>query len=152
MRIFRRVDFSLLQLSNCGEPVSTEAWISCALLTEIEHSQSTSGFEVLCIQRCLSVHRYYMIISHGYYCHCPVSLQQSVQSPLTSLINKAFLPTEMPLAGCFFLSSAILCKLSRRLCVKIPGVQQFLRNSNQPVWHQQPNHSQSHLDQISSPS
>ncbi len=39
----------------------------------------------------------------------------------------------------------------RWLCVKIPVDQQFLKYSDQPVWHQQPFHVQSHLNTLSSP-
>ena len=44
------------------------------------------------------------VITSGYlrYCHLPVSFDQP-GPPLTSLINKAFLPpAELPLAGYFF--------------------------------------------------
>ena len=45
----------------------------------------------------------------------------------------------------FSLFQTILCKPYRWLCVKIPVDQQFLEYSEQPVWHQQPCHVQSHL-------
>ena len=38
------------------------------------------------------------------YCHLPVSFDQSGPSPLTSLINNAFLPAELLLTGCVFFS------------------------------------------------
>ncbi|KAJ8388227.1 hypothetical protein AAFF_G00135980 [Aldrovandia affinis] len=52
-------------------------------------------------------------LCHGYlsYCRLPVSLNQSGHSPLTSLINKVFSPTELPLTGCFLFFCTILCKL-----------------------------------------
>ena len=37
-----------------------------------------------------------------HYCHLLVNFNQSGPSPLTSLIDKAFLPTELLLIGCFF--------------------------------------------------
>ena len=43
------------------------------------------------------------VVMRGYlrYCHLPVSFDQSGPSPLTSLINNAFLPAELLLTGCF---------------------------------------------------
>ena len=43
------------------------------------------------------------VVNRGYlsYCHLTVNLNQSSHSPLTSLINNAFFPTELPLTGCF---------------------------------------------------
>ena len=78
------------------------------------------------------------VVMCGYlhYCHVPGSFDQSGSSPLTSLIHKAFLPTELLPTECFCVFCTILCKLSRLFCVKIPG-DTFLRYSNHPVWHQQ---------------
>ena len=77
------------------------------------------------------------VVMCGYLCcrHPPVSFDQAGPSPRTSLINKAFLPTELLDVCCFFCN--ILCKLQRPLCAKIPGAQQFLRYSNHPVLHRQ---------------
>ncbi len=52
----------------------------------------------------------------------------------------------------FSLSWTIPCEPQRWLCVKIPIDQQFLKYSDQPVWHQQPCHVQSHLNPLSSAS
>ncbi len=50
----------------------------------------------------------------------------------------------------FSLFRTILCKPLRWLCMKIPVDQQFFKYSDQPVWHQQPYHVQSHLNPLSS--
>ena len=86
-------------------------------------------FDELCVQRCSSAYQCCYLC----YCHLPVSFDRSGPSPLTSLINNTFLPTELR----FFVFLTIL---SRLLCVEIPGDQQFLRYSNHPVWHQQSFH------------
>ncbi len=51
----------------------------------------------------------------------------------------------------FSLFRTSLCKPQRWLWMKIPVDQQFLKYSDQPVWHQQPLHVQSHLKPLSSP-
>ena len=58
------------------------------------------------------------VVMHGYlcYCHLPASFDQSYPSPVTSLINNAFLPTELLLTGCFF-SPAQFSANSRDICV-----------------------------------
>ena len=59
------------------------------------------------------LHTTVVMCGYLHYCHLPVSFDQSGPSPLTSLINKAFLPTELLLTGCFFclFFRTILCKL-----------------------------------------
>lgn len=53
-------------------------------------------------------------------------LNQSDHYSLTSLINKTFLPVELPFSSIhIFPFHAILCKLQKLLCMKIPGYQWF---------------------------
>ena len=49
------------------------------------------------------------------HCHLPVSFNQSGHSPLTSLINKLFLPAELLLTGCFWFFAPFSAK-SRDHC------------------------------------
>ena len=53
------------------------------------------------------------VVMCGYlhYCHLPVSFDQPGPSVLTTLINNAFLPTELLLTGCLFVFHTILSKL-----------------------------------------
>jgi len=69
-------------------------------------SPSASGFDVLCVQR------YCMIWYSGYLSYCCLSIisNQSVHSPLTSDINKAFSSTQLQLTGYFLFFGTILCK------------------------------------------
>ncbi len=78
-------------------------------------SPSASKFYVLCVQGCSSAN----LDSNEWL----FELLQSGRSPLTSSINKAFLPKEL-LTG-YFLFSPLLC-------VKIPVDQQFLKYSDPP--------------------
>jgi len=77
-----------------------------------------------------------------------ISLNQSAHSPLTSSINKAFLPTGLPHTGCFFPFSHHSLKW---LSVKIPVTEQIVKYSDWPVWHQQPCHDQNCLNHPSFP-
>ena len=67
------------------------------------------------------------VVTCGYlrYCHLPVSFDQSGPSPLTSLINNTFLPTELLLTGCFLFFApfsancleTVVCENPRRSAV-----------------------------------
>ncbi len=63
-------------------------------------SPSASGFEVLCVQRCI-LHT--LVVMSGYLSYCCLSIisNQCAHSPLTSEINKAFSSTQLPLTGYF---------------------------------------------------
>ncbi len=63
-------------------------------------SPSASGFDVLCVQRCIL---YNLVVTSGYLCYCCLSIisNQSAHSPLTSDINKTFSSTQLPLTGYF---------------------------------------------------
>ena len=76
-----------------------------------------------------------------FYCCLSISSKQSGH-----FLNKAFLLTELPLTG-YFLFFGPFSVNPRRLCLKIPVDQQFLKYS---VWYQQPCHVQSHLNHHSS--
>ncbi len=104
-------------------------------------SPSASGFDVLCVQRCILQ---ILVVTSGYLSYCCLSIisNQSVHSPLTSDINKTFSSTQMPLTG-YFLFFRPFSVNPRDGCVKIPVDQQFLKYSDQSVWHQQPFHIQS---------
>ena len=54
------------------------------------------------------------------FCHLPVSFDQSVSSPLTSLINNMFLPADLLLTGIFFLYFAPFSTNSRAVVLN-PG-------------------------------
>ncbi len=75
-------------------------------------------------------------ITSGYLSYCCLSIisNQSTHSPLTSDINKAFSYTQLPLTGYFLFSDHSLETLE--MVLKIPVDQQFLKYSDQPVWHQ----------------
>ncbi len=75
----------------------------------------------------------------------------SHHSPLTSDINKAFSSTQLPLTGYFFFFEPFSVNPRDFISEKIPEDQQFLKHSDQPVWHQQPFHIQSNLNPLSSP-
>ncbi len=85
----------------------------------------------------------------GYLSYCCLSIisNQSAHSPLNSDINKAFSSTKMPLTGYFF---GPLSVNPRDGCAWKSVHQQFLKLSDEPVWHQ-PFHVQSHLNSLSSP-
>jgi len=91
-----------------------------------------------------------LFVTSGYLSYCCLSIisNQSAHSPLTS--TRHFCPHNCA-HWIFSLFRTILSKPKRRLCVEIPVVQQFLKYSDQPVWHQQPFHVQSHLNSLSSP-
>ncbi len=102
-----RQRFSNLLLSNFGEPVRIVDSVSCSLLTGALPgvlfccwSPSASGFDVLCVQRCI-LHT--LVVTSGYLSYCCLSIisNQSAHSPLTSDIIKAFSSTQLPLAGYF---------------------------------------------------
>lgn len=65
---------------------------------------------------------------------------------LSTWTSLAILLWPLPAHWIATLFQTILCKPYRQLCVKIEGDQQFLKNSNPLVWHQQPRHIQSHLN------
>ncbi len=66
-------------------------------------SPSASGFDVLCVQRCILQ---ILVVTSDYLSYCCLSIisNQSVHSPLTSDINKAFSSTQLPLTGYFSFS------------------------------------------------
>lgn len=66
-------------------------------------------------------------------------------SPLTSHINKAFLPTELPLTSLVVVVVFLTILCIHMLCMKIPRDPQLLKYLSQPVWHQQPRYNQSHV-------
>lgn len=63
----------------------------------------------------------YTNVKHGYFSYCtlPVSSNQPGHPPLTCPNSKAFLPTQLPLTGCFFLLLLFtsFCVNSRDHCV-----------------------------------
>lgn len=71
-----------------------------------------------------------------FFCTCglPVSFNESVHPPKTFSIKRVFLPSELPLTGCFFLYCTILRKLWTLLCVGILGMRLHLRFQNQRIW------------------
>ncbi len=81
-----------------------------------------------------------LVVTSGYLSYCCLSIisNQSAHSPLTSDINKVFLSTQLPLTGHFLFFGPS----------KIPVDQQFLKYSDQLVWHQQPIHIQSNLNPL----
>ncbi len=117
--------------------------VSCSYLTGAAPgvvfccwSPSASGFDVLCVQRCIL---HILVVTSVYLSYCCLSIisNQSVHSPLTSDINKAFSSTQLPLTGYFL--------FFRPFSVD----QQFLKYSDQPVCTN--NHSTfSHLNPLSS--
>ena len=54
-----------------------------------------------CVFRHALLHTTFVMCGYLCYCHVPVSFDQSDPSPLTSLINKVFLPAELQLTGFF---------------------------------------------------
>ena len=55
-----------------------------------------------CVFRDALLHTTVVMRGYSRWCHLPVSIDQSSPSPLISLINKAFLPAELLVTGCFF--------------------------------------------------
>ena len=75
-----------------------------------------------CVFRDALLHTIVVMCGYLHYCHLPVSFDQSGPSPLTSLIYKAFLPTELLLTGCFlffapFSKLSVVCENPRRSAV-----------------------------------
>ncbi len=102
-----RHGFSNLLLSNFVEPVWIVVSVSCSYLTGAAPgvvfccwSPSASGFDVLCVQRCILQ---ILVVTSGYLSYCCLSIisNQSAHSPLTSDINKTFSSTQLPLTGYF---------------------------------------------------
>ncbi len=102
-----RQSFFNLLLSGFGESVWIVSSVSCSYLTGAAPgvvfccwSPSASGFDVLCVQRCILQ---ILVVTSGYLSYCCLSIisNQSVHSPLTSDINKAFSSTQLPLTGYF---------------------------------------------------
>ncbi len=98
--------FNLL-LSSFGDPVWIVSSVCCSYLTGAAPGvvfccwrPSASGFDVLCVQRCILQ---ILVVTSGYLSYCCLSIisNQSVHSPLTSDINKAFSSTQLPLTGYF---------------------------------------------------
>ncbi len=83
-----------------------------------------------------------LVVTSGYLSYCCLSIisNQSVHSPLTSDIIKAFSSTQLLLTGYFGYYGLFFGPFSVNprdvLCMKIPVDQQFLKYSDQPVWHQ----------------
>jgi len=100
-----RQHFSSLQLSNFGEllylfPIfSGNEWYpvgSSAVVAHLPQGCACSGFTNSLLHT--------SIVTSGYFSQIfsSISLNQLAHSPLTSSINKAFSPTGLPHAGCFF--------------------------------------------------
>ncbi len=98
---------SNLLLSNFGDPVWIVSSVCCSYLTGAAPgvvfccwSPSASGFDVLCVQRCILQ---ILVVTSGYLSYCCLSIisNQSVHSPLTSDINKTFSSTQLPVTGYF---------------------------------------------------
>ena len=83
------------------------------------------------------LHTTVVMCSYLHYCHLPLSFDRSGPSPLYSLCPQKCCSLNV------FLFFTPFSANSRLLCVKITADQQFLRYSNQPVWHQQSFYSQS---------
>ena len=92
---------------------------------------------------------YTTVVICGYltYCYLSVSLNQSGHSPMTTHINKLFLPTELLLTGCFCFSHHFSVN-SRDCCMlKSQNISSLDTETN---LFGTKNHSQSYLDHISS--
>jgi len=126
------------------------ASVSCCQLTEVAPvvvfcccSPSSSGFDVLCVQRWCSAffgwnECLFALLLPSYHLEpvCPFSSDLSHQQGIFVHTTDAH--------WIFSVFRTILCK--RWLCVKIPEDQRFLTYSDQPAWHQQPCHVQCHLN------
>ncbi len=102
-----RQRFYNLLLSGFGESVWIVSSVCCSYLTGAAPgvvfccwSPSASGFDVLCVQRCILQ---ILVVTSGYLSYCCLSIisNQSVHSLLTSDLNKAFSSTQLPLTGYF---------------------------------------------------
>ncbi len=91
-----RQRFYNLLLSGSGESVWIVSSVCCSYLTGAAPgvvfccwSTSASGFDVLCVQRCILQ---ILVVTSGYLSYCCLSIisNQSAHSPLTSDVNKAF--------------------------------------------------------------
>ncbi len=98
---------NVLLLSSFGESVWIVSSVCCSYLTGAAPgvvfccwSPSASGFDVLCVQRCILQ---ILVVTSDYLSYCCLSIiaNQSAHSPLTSDINKAFSSTQLPLTGYF---------------------------------------------------
>ncbi len=151
-----RQRFSNLLLFNSGESVWIVSSVSCSYLTGVSPgvvfccwSPSASGFDVLCVQRCIL---YTLVVTSGYLSYCCLSIisNQSAHSPLNSDINKVFSSTQLTLTGYFLFFRSFSVNLEMVVCENPSrsAVFEILR----PVrLHQQPFHVQSHLNPLSSP-
>ena len=79
-----------------------------------------------------------------------VSSDLSGHYPLTSLINKAFLSSELLLTGRFLFFTPFWLETVES--VRVPGDERFQKNSNQLIWHRQSCYCQSHWDYPNPPS
>ncbi len=132
-----RQRFSNLLLSNFGEPVHL-VWSSAAVAHLLQ------GLTCYAFRDGI-LHT--LVVTSGYLSYCSVIFNQSAHSPLTSDINKAFSSTQLLLTG-YVLFFRLFSVNPRDGCAW--KSQQFLKYSDQPVWHQQPFHVQSHLNPLSS--
>ncbi len=149
-----RQRFYNLLLSSFGESVWIVSSVCCSYLTGAAPVwSSAAGVHLLqgsmcCVFRdgILQI----LVVTSGYLSYCCLSIisNQSVHSPLTSDINKAFSSTQLPLTGYFLFFRPFSVEM---VVCENPVDQQFVKYSDQPVWHQQPFHVQSHLNPLSSP-
>ncbi len=116
-----------------------ELYPPCAVLIWPERHpvwSSAAGVHLLQGSTCCEfrdgiLHTLVVTMCYVSYCYLSIISNQSVHSPLTSDINKAFSSTQLPLKMIYW---------------KIPVYQQCLKYSDQSVWHQQPFNVQSHLN------
>ncbi len=84
---------------------------------------------------------YTLVVMSGYLSSCCLSIisNQSAHSPLTSDLwhQQGIFVHTTAAHWIFSLFRTLLCQTTRWLGVKIPVDQQFLKYSDQPVWHQQ---------------
>ncbi len=103
--------------------------------------ESEKHNDVLCVQRCILQ---ILFVMSGYLSYCCLSIisNQSVHSPLTSDINKAFSSTQLPLTGYFLLFRPFSVTLEMVVCENPSrsAVCEILRSVR---LHQQPFHVQS---------
>jgi len=133
------------------------ASVSCSQLTGVAPgvvfcccSSSASRFDVLCVQRCSSADLgcnewlfEWLLPSYQLEAVWPFSCDLWRQQDIFSQRTAAH--------WIFSLFQTSLCEPWRWLWEKSPVDQQFLKYSDQPVWHQQPCHVQSHFNHLSSP-
>ncbi len=91
-----------------------------------------------------------LVLTSGYLSYCCLSIISN-QSAAFSWHQQGIFVHTTAAHWIFSLFRTILCKPWRWLCVKIPVDQQFFKYSDQPIWHQQSFHVQSHLNTLSSP-